>query len=323
MAAAVRVCEAQGTCVQGLTGKRGDPAPNHAAALNGASGTRAVDRITDQRVSTMGEMHPDLMCSAGAKTAFDQGRLRAEQTLHTIMRDCRPALPLADKSHLFAVRGTASDVAGDHAGKWGWHPPNEGGIGTVDPAQSEVARQRVMGGLGLGDDHQPARALVETMDDTGPANPADPGKARTTMVDQRVYECAVRVSRCGVDNQPRGLIDDDQMCILKADIQRDRLRYRRRICMIREDYDEILAAEYPRGWIAQRPPFARDIAGMDQAFEPRARQRREMERKHAIKALPGLIGIGKDSCRVAAKGLEFSRHHQTALSHRSKGDLPV
>jgi len=161
------------------------------------------------------------------------------------------------------------------------------------------------------------------MDYTGPANPADPGKARTTMVEQRVYECAVRVPRRRVDNQPRRLIDDDQMCILKANIQRDRLRYRRRIYMIREEYDEILAAANPRRWIAQRAPFARDIPGMDQAFEPRARQRREMERKHAIKALPGLAGTGKDSRRGAAESLEFSCHDQTALSHRSKGKLPV
>jgi hypothetical protein len=309
--------------VQGLTGKRGDPAPYRAAPLNGASATRAVDRITDQRMSTMGEMHPDLMCSAGGKTAFDKRRLRTERALYTIMRDCRPPLPLADKSHLFAVRGTAPDVAGDHAGVWGRQTPNECGIGPVDPAQGKVARQRVMGGLGLGDDHQTARILVETMNDTGSADPADPGKVRTTMADQRVYECAVWVSRRRVDNHPRGLIDDDQMCILKAYIQRDRLRYGRRICMIRENYDEILAAAHPRRWIAERPTFTRDIAGVDQAFEPRARQRRQMERKYAIKSLTDLASTRKDSCRGAAKGLKFSRHDQTALSLRSKGDLPV
>ena len=109
-----------------------------------------------------------------------------------------------------------------------------------------------MGGLGLGDDHQTARVLVETMDDTGPANPADPGEVRTAMADQGVDERAVRVPRRRVNNQPRGLINDDQMCILKADVQRDRLRYRRRICKIRENYDEILPAAYPRRWIAQR-----------------------------------------------------------------------
>jgi hypothetical protein len=271
----------------------------------------------------MSEMHSDLMCSASGKTAFDEGGLRVERPLHTIMSDCRPPLPLPDKSHLFAVRGTASDVAGDHAVRWGWYPPNEGGIGAVDPAQSEVSRQRVVSGLGLGDDHQPTRALVETMDDTGPANPADPGKARTTMVDQRVYKCAVRVSRCRVDNQPRGLIDDDQICILKADIQRDGLRYGCRIRTVGEDYDEILAAAYPRRWIAQRPTLQRDIAGMDQAFEPRAGQRWETARKHAIKALPGLAGVDKDGCCGTAKGIEFSRHDQTVPSHRSKGDLSV
>jgi hypothetical protein len=309
--------------VQGLTGKGGDQGTNWAAARDVASGTRAVNSIADQRISAMGEMHPDLMCSAGGKTAFDECRLRAERALDTIMRDRRLSSVLSDNGHLLAVRDAAADVADDLAGKWGRQPPNECGIGPLDPAQGKVARQRVMGDLGLGDDHQTTRVLVETMDDTGPADPADPGKACTTMVDQRVYECTVWVSRRRVDNQPRGLIDDDQMCILKSDIQRDRLRYRRRIRLIRKDYDEILAAAYPRRWIAHRPPFARDIAGMDQAFEPSARQRREMERKHAIKALPGLAGAGKDNCRGAAKGLEFSRHDQTALSHRNKGNLPV
>jgi hypothetical protein len=273
-------------------------------------------------VSTMGEMHPDLMCSAGGKAAFDECRLRAERALNAIMRDCRPPPALADNSHLFAVSYAAADVPDDLAAMRERQTPHECGIGTVDPAQGKVARQRVMGGLGLGDDHQTARVLVETMDDTGPANPADSGKASAAMTNQGVDECAVRVSRRRVNNQPRGLVDDDQMCILKADIQRDRLRYWRRICMIREDYDEILTAAYPRRWIAQRSPFARDIAGLDQALEPRARQRREMERKHAIKALPGLPGTGKDSRRGAPKGLEFSPHDQTALSHLSKGGPP-
>ena len=309
--------------MQGLTGKGGDQGTNRAAARDVASSTRAVNLIADQRISAVGEMHPDLMCSAGGKTAFEECRPRAERALDTIMRDRRLSSVLADNGHLLAVGDAAADVAGDLAGEWGRQTPNECGVGPVDPAQGKVARQRVMGDLGLGDDHQTARVLVETMDDTGPADPADPGKACTTMVDQRVYECTVRVSRRRVDNQPRGLIDDDQMCILKSDIQRDRLRYRRRIRMIRKDYNEILAAAYPRRWIVQRAPFARNIAGMDQTFEPRARQRREMERKHAIKALPGLAGSGKDNCRSAAKGLEFSRHDQTALLHRSEGDLPV
>src|SRR5262245_50209948 len=128
--------------MQGLSGKRGDQGTNCAAALDGASGTPAVNRITNQRVSTMGEMHPDLMCSAGREAAFD-----------AVMRDRRLSPVLPDNGHLFAVGNAPTDVAGDLTGRWGRQTPNECGIGTVDPAQSEVARQRAMGRLGLGDDH--------------------------------------------------------------------------------------------------------------------------------------------------------------------------
>ena len=73
------MCEAEQTGVQGLTRKRRDPGPDRAAPCDRASGTRAVNRITDQWVSMMGEMHPDLMCSAGGKAAFDECRLKPNE----------------------------------------------------------------------------------------------------------------------------------------------------------------------------------------------------------------------------------------------------
>ena len=86
-AAAGGVGEAEQTRVQGLTGKCSDPGPMCAAARDSASGARAVDRIADQRVAAIGEVHPDLMGSAGGKTAFDEGRLSVERALDTIMSD--------------------------------------------------------------------------------------------------------------------------------------------------------------------------------------------------------------------------------------------
>jgi len=139
--------------MQGLSGKCGDQGTNCTAALDGTSSTPAVNLITNQRVSTMSEMHPDLMCSAGRETAFDERRLRAERALDAVMRDRRLSPVLPDNGHLFAVGNAPTDVAGDLTGRWGQQTPNECGIGTVDPAQSEVARQRAMGRLGLGDDH--------------------------------------------------------------------------------------------------------------------------------------------------------------------------
>ena len=294
--------------MQCLTGKRSDPGPNRAVTGDIAPGSCAVNSVADQGMPTMGEMHPDLMRPTGGETAFDESGLRVERSLHTIMRDCQLSLVFADNSHLLAVGDAAADVLDNVTRGWVWQAPNECGIGAVDPAERKIATQRVMGGLGLGYDHEAARVLIKPMDDTGPANFADPGQALTTMVDQRVYEGAVRVSRRRMDNQPRWLIDDDQMCILKADIQREQLRGGRSIYRIGEDYNEVLAPAYPHRGIAQRPSFVPDIAGLDQVFEPGTRERWEIESKHTIKALAGVPGTSGDSYRDTTTGLRFVRH---------------
>src|SRR6516225_3925229 len=121
-----------------------------------------------------------------------------------------------------------------------------------------------MGGPRLGDNHKPAGVLVETMDDTGPANPADPGEAHATVADQRVDECSVRISWRWVDNHACRLVDDNQMCILEADIERDRLCNRRRFLILGEDYDEILPGADPPRRLADRCSFASHVAGLDQ-----------------------------------------------------------
>src|SRR5260370_27109541 len=108
------------------------------------------------------------------------------------------------------------------------------------------------------------------------------------MADQGVDEGAVRVSRRRMDDHAGGLVDDDQMCILKADIERDRLGDRRRIFSLRENYDEILAGPHAQRRVAKRCSLMRDMARLDQMLKPCPRQRREMQRKRAIETQPGL-----------------------------------
>jgi hypothetical protein len=111
-----------------------------------------------------------------------------------------------------------------------------------------------------------------------------------------------------VNNQPGGLVDDDQVPILEPDLQRNRLRDRRRICIIGKKYDEILAAANPQRRVAQRRPFTCDMAGVDKPFEPGARESRKMARQRAVEALPGFVGAGKDGRRGAARPVGFSGH---------------
>jgi hypothetical protein len=64
------------------------------------------------------------------------------------------------------------------------------------------------------------------MHDPWPADPADAGQTGAAMAEHGIDERPVWVSRGGMNNHAGRLVDDDQMCILEADIERDRLRLR-------------------------------------------------------------------------------------------------
>ena len=88
--------------------------------------------------------------------------------------------------------------------------PDEGQIGALQRSGAamvgELRRQRLMGPVGLGDDHQPGRILVQPVHDAGALDTADPGKARAAMRDQRVYQCAGSWPAAGCTTRPFGLL---------------------------------------------------------------------------------------------------------------------
>src|SRR5205814_9611849 len=106
----------------------------------------------------------------------------------------RFAAARGDDRHFLAVGWAAADIAADLAGRRHRHAPDEGAVGALDPAPREIARQRAVGGLGLGDDEEPARVLVETMHDPRPAHPADAGEALAAMRQQRIDQRALGVA---------------------------------------------------------------------------------------------------------------------------------
>src|SRR6266404_3776933 len=166
-------------------------------------------------------------------------------------------------------------------------------------------------GLGLGDDHQPAGILVEAMHNPRPADPADAGQTGAAMAEQGVYQRTVRVSWGGMDDHAGRLVDDDQMCILEADIERDRLRLRSRNLRLRENYDEILVVFDTQRGIAKGLSVLGDVSGLDQVFEPCPRQFGEMQREHAIQAASMVVFIRSDRLRCPG-GRSIRRHRSLA-----------
>src|ERR1700730_3378050 len=178
----------------------------------------------------------------------------------------------------------------------------------------------MMRGLGLGDDHQPARILVEAMYDPRPAAPADAGQTGAAMAEHGIHERPVWVSRGGMNNHAGRLVDDDQMCILEADIERDRLRLRRRIFRLRENYDEILVVFDAQRGVSKGLFVLGDVSGLDQAFEPCPRQFGEMQREHAIQPAPIIVFVHPDRPRCPG-GRSISRHRSLSRCAASRSWL--
>jgi hypothetical protein len=105
------------------------------------------------------------------------------------------------------------------------------------------------------------------------------------MAQQGIDKGTARISRGGVDNHTSRLVDDDEMCILKADIERDRLRLECRIFILRENYDKILVAFDAQCRIVNCRSRCRNVSALNQSFEPCSRQSREMRREHAVEPL--------------------------------------
>jgi len=127
-------------------------------------------------------------------------------------------------------------------------------------------------GFGLGGDDEPAGILVEAVDDPRTAHAADPGKAAAAMGEQRVDQGSVGIARRWMDHQAGGLVDDDEMCILESDIERDRLGGRYRIIRVGDNYDKSLASADLERRIADHSSVVADLAGKDQLLEAGPRQ---------------------------------------------------
>jgi len=113
-----------------------------------------------------------------------------------------------------------------------------------------------------------------------------------------------------MDNHAGRLVEDDQMGILEADIERQGLRDRRWILILGEEYYEVLAAADAHSRIALRLPLAHDVTGLDQPFQSCARQGRQMVCERAIEAQAGVTGTGTDSGRGSAGDVGSSGHIQ-------------
>ncbi len=111
------------------------------------------------------------------------------------------------------------------------------------------------------------------------------------MVEQGIDQGPVAVARRRMDDQARGLVDDQQMLVLEDDPQGDVLRLVvRGLGLGHREEEELVPADFLRG-IADRPALRFDGAAADQGLQPFARQRRQGRGQRAVEAPAGMGGL--------------------------------
>ena len=227
---------------------------------------RTIDVVAHQGVTGMGEMDPDLVSAAGLELAGEEGG----DGLAVPAIENLPRLPMGDglapalaHRHLLAGMGVTVDRRIDGAMLAVGRAPSEGQIASPQRAGAavigELRAERLMGGIVFRGHHQSGGVFVKPMHNAGTAHAADAGQAGAAVGDQRVDECPGLVAGGGVNHEPLGLVDDDEVVILVDDVERDGFAFRLgRPCRRHVDCDRIPRGDMICG-VANRGRIARSL----------------------------------------------------------------
>jgi eukaryotic-like serine/threonine-protein kinase len=199
---------------------------HQAAGLLGALTGLAVNRIADERSALVMKVDADLMGAAGVEVTQDQGGERGGVSSENfVVRDRRFAAGRIDDGHFLAVHRVAADVGENGVLFRLRHALGDGQVEFFHRAAlGELGDERLVGEVGFRNNEAAGGVLVEAVDDAGPLDAADAGELAVAVMEQGVDQRAIGISRCRVDDHAGGLVEDDEIFILKQNIQRDVLR---------------------------------------------------------------------------------------------------
>ena len=169
-------------------------------------------------------MNTHLMGASGLQPALYEGS--AAQPLQcSIVRDGAFSPPsfffLRHDGHLLPVLRRTGDRTGYGSRRRARMAGNNGSVRALDGMVGELNRETFVSPVRLGDDQQARGVLVDAMDDTGASYAPDAGKLPATMVEQGVDQRPVQVPRSRMDDEPRRLVDNDQVLVLEHDDKRN------------------------------------------------------------------------------------------------------
>jgi hypothetical protein len=171
----------------------------------------AVGGISGDGMPEVFQMHANLVGASGFWLALHQGFAFAGLE-HAVVGEGIAAS--FHDGHLLAVDGVAADGGLDGAV---WHAGraiDEGEVGFFHIAGGELVGELAMGGFGFCNDEAAGGFFVQPMHDAGALDAAydlDAG----AMVEKAVGEGAFAVARAGMDYEPSGFVEDEQVFILE------------------------------------------------------------------------------------------------------------
>ena len=165
--------------MEALAGDRvveGEPpgVEHQATSLFGGLAGLSVNRIAHERRALVVEVDADLVGAAGVEVAKDQrreaGRVGGE---NFVIGDGGLAAGWIDDGHFLAVHRVTADVGENRVlGRLG-NALADSEIEFFHRSARELADERLVGDVRLGDDDTAGRVLVEAVDDTGALDASD------------------------------------------------------------------------------------------------------------------------------------------------------
>ena len=185
-----------------------------------------VYAIPCQRMADGGHMHPNLMGAAGLELTGNTGEVSKPFQYLPARISILSMGALRQHGHLFAVFGVTAKKALHKACILPQIAVHHRLIDPVDTVNAHLFGKALMGGVIFCHHQQAAGILVDSVNDAGTDGAANAGQTTAAMVQQRVHQRPVRITRSRMDHHPLGLVHHQQVLVLIDDFQGDFLGLR-------------------------------------------------------------------------------------------------
>jgi len=190
----------------------------------------AVKFIAEDGMTEMMQVHADLVGAAAVQSALDQAHVAA-RTQDPIPGFCGASLTARD-AHPLPVNRMARNCFVDDAGSFARGAGNESEINFSHRARRKLFGEIAVSRIVFCDDESAAGFLVEPVHNAGTFFSADAGKI-FAVGEECVHQGVLLMSRAGMHHPTGWFVQDEEIVVLKKNLERHRLRLGFNLCDLR------------------------------------------------------------------------------------------